>query len=217
MSPVAGRAIAEVETRSGAAVGSVVTSGLRSIGFAIGSVPLGVAGGNDESDADDVGRPTWLGRGIGGRAATPDGASLMRRVAGPAGLEGGGLEIGPTFGGATPSEVWTTPERGRVPDVARFDDAPETPDVTPEIAPGGADCTADCGRGACGGIDGRMIPADGFVPPLLGGSGLGMEGGTVDEPAGRVTRAASSTPFLFAGEGPRPSRSAKTALIRKMK
>lgn len=212
----AGRVIADVDTRSGAAVGSVVTSGLRSIGFAIGSVPLGVAGGNDESDAEDVRRPTWLGRGIGGRAATPEGASLMRLVAGPAGLEGGGLEPGLTFGGATPSDVWSTPERGRVPE-ARFDEAPETDtfDVTPETAP--ADGAADCGRGACGVIEGRMMPADGFVPPLLGGSGRGMDGGTVDEPAGRVARAASSTPFTFAGEGCRPSRSAKTALIRKMK
>lgn len=92
--------IADVDTRSGAAVGSVVTSGLRSIGFAIGSVPLGVAGGYDESD-DDEGRPTWLGSGIGGRVAMPDGASLMRLVAGPAGLDGGGLVLG----GATPSEV----------------------------------------------------------------------------------------------------------------
>lgn len=110
-----------------------------------------------------------------------------------------------------------------MPDVARFEEAPDTPDVTPETAGAGrddadAEGAADCGRGAaCGGIGGRVIPADGFVPPLLGGSGRGMEGGTVDEPAGRVTRAASSTPFTFAGEGCRPSRSAKTALIRKMK
>lgn len=212
--------IADVDTRSGGDAGSVVTSGLRSSGAAIGSVPPG-----RDSDAYGIcGRDDCDGSGIGGRDVSPDGASGMRLVCGPGPLDGGGLMaiVDSKFaGGAMPIDVCCL-ARGRVPDVERFDAAPDTDCATGCDA--GAGGATESGRGACGAIEERVggrvtlawgTCADGFVPPPLGGPGRGGE--TEVDPAGLVVRAPLSLPATFAGEGCRPSRSAKTALIRKMK